>query len=196
MTLHIGQSSGDYRESQRRIHPLYMGLRVSGQPYSADAFTQANPCNVAVNVSTKLAGITTRGVLGGTVAYTRPDAGNGPVGGPPSVFNPRIRVLGLFIADARGAKFENTPGLASGEASYYADGGTYANTLWETHNLDTGAPLVYMPGDELWASKNGLITNVADDDNTYEQGDGRTLVALVKFAPDGDNPFIVFCLRL
>lgn len=196
MPLHIGQSSGDFLESQRRIHPLYMGLRVSGQPYAPDALTQANPCNVQVNVSDKLAGIATRGVLGGTVAYTRPDAGNGPVGGPPAVYNPRVRVLGLFIADARGVPFENTPGIASGEASYYADGGTYANTLWETHNLDTGAPLVYLPGDEVWASKNGLITNVADDDNTYEQGSTRTLVALLKFAPAADNPFMVFCLRL
>lgn len=196
MPLHIGQSSGDYLESQRRIHPLYMGLRVSGQPYAPDAFTQHNPCNVQVNVSETLAGITARGVLGGTVAYTRPDAGNGPVGGPPAVFNPRVRVLGLFIADANGAPFENMPGVASGEASYYADGGTYANTLWETHDLATGAPLEYYPGDEVWASKNGLITNVADDDNTYEQGIGRTLVAILKFAPAPDNPFMVFCLRL
>lgn len=196
MPLQFGQSSGDFLESQRRIHPLYMGLRVSGQPYTDDAFTQMNPPNVLVNVSTKLDGITVRGVLGGSVAYTRPDAGNGPVGGPPALHNPRVRVLGLFIADALGAPFENSPGVASGEASYYADGGTYAHTLWETHNLNTGAPLVYLPGDEVWASKNGLITNVGDDDNTYEQGSTRTLVALLKFAPAADNPFMVFCLRL
>lgn len=196
MPLHIGQSSGDYLESQRRIHPLYMGLRVSGQPYAPDAFTQMNPCNVQVNVSTCLEGIKTRGVLGGTVAYTRPDQGNGPVGGPPTVYNPRCRVLGLFIADASGVPFENLPGVASGQASYYADGGTYANTLWETHNLATGAPLEYLPGDEVWASKNGLITNVADDDNTYEQGAGRTLVAMLKMVPTTESPFMVFCLRL
>lgn len=196
MPLPIGQSSGDFLESNRRIHPLYMGLRVSGQPYAADAFTQANPCNVTSNVSTTLAGITQRGVLGGTAAFTRPDDGNGAVGGPPAVFNSRVRLLGLFISDANGMPFENMPGVASGEASFYADGGTYANKLYETHNLDTGVALSYSAGDEVWASKNGLITNVGDDDNTYEQGVTRTLLALVKFAPDVNNPFIVFCLRL
>jgi hypothetical protein len=196
MTLPIGQSSGDFLESQRRIQPLYMGLRVSGQPYTTDALTQSNPCNVLVNVSTTLVDVTTKGVLGGSVAFIRPDAGNGPVGGPPAALNTKVRVLGLFIADARGVPFENTPGIASGEASYYADGGTYINTLWETHDLNTGVVLTYSAGDEVWASKNGLITNVADDNNPYEQGSRRTLVALLKLVPDASNPFMVFCLRL
>jgi hypothetical protein len=196
MPLQIGQSSGDYLESQRRLHVLYMGLRVTGQRYAPDAFTQVNPPIVSANVTTKLAGVFTRGVLGSSVAYTRPDAGNGAVGGPPTVFNGRARVLGLFIADAAGVAFENTPSIASGMASYYADGGTYASSLWETFNLDTGAPLVYTTGDELWGSKNGLITNVADDNNTYEQGALRTLVGIVKIAPEPANPFLVFCLRL
>ena len=196
MPLPVGQSSGDFLETQRRIQPLYVGLRVSGQPFTDDAFTQRNPPNITLNVSTTLVGVRTRGVLGGSVAFTRPDAGNGPVGGPPSAYNPRVRALGLFIADANGVPFENMPGVASGEASYYADGGTYANTLWETHNLDTGAVLSYLPGDELWASKNGLLTLAGDDDNTYEQGADRTLMGLVKFAPDANNPFLVFCLRV
>lgn len=196
MVFPIGQSSGDFLESNRRIHPLYMGLRVSGQPYTADSYTQANPCNVTVNVSTTLAGITQRGVLGGSAAFSRPDQGNGAVGGPPAAINSKVRLLGLFIADANGVPFENAPGIASGEASYYADGGTYASKIFETHNLNTGVALSYSPGDEVWASKNGLITNIADDDNTYEQGLTRTLLALVKYAPDASNPFIVFCLRL
>lgn len=196
MVFPIGQSSGDFLESNRRIHPLYMGLRVSGQPYTADAYTQTNPCNIAINVSTQLAGITQRGVLGGSAAFTRPDDANGSVGGPPAVFNARVRLLGLFIADANSPPFENQPGIASGEASYYADGGTYASKIYETHNLNTGAVLTYSAGDEVWASKNGLITNVGDDNNTYEQGAGRTLLALIKIAPDPSNPFIIFCLRL
>jgi hypothetical protein len=197
MPLSVGQSSGDYRETQRRLQPLYIsGIRVTGQPYTADAFTQINPPNVSTNVSTTLAGITKRGVLGGSVAFIRPDVGNGLVGGPPSATNTRVRVLGLFIADALGVPFENAPGVASGEASYYADGGTFANTLWETFNLNSGAVLSYSAGDELYASKNGLLTNVAVDNNTYEQGAGRTLIGIVKIAPDADNSLLVFALRL
>jgi hypothetical protein len=197
MPLSIGQSSGDYLETQRRIQPLYIsGIRITGQPYSPDAFTQSNPPNVLTHVSTTLTGVRTRGVLGGTVAYIRPDVGNGPVGGPPAAYNTRVRALGLFIADARGVPFENTPGIASGEASYYADGGTFANSLWETFNLSSGAALVYEAGDELYSSKNGLITNVAADNNTYEQGLARSLVGLVKIAPDAHNSLMVFCLRI
>lgn len=196
MPLQIGQSSGDYLESQRRLHVLYMGLRVTGQPYTPDAFTQQNPPNVSTNVTTRLSGVSARGVLGGSVAYTRPEIGNGCVGGPPTVFSARARVLGLFIADAAGVAFENLPAVASQMASYYADGGTYASALWETFDLNTGAALVYTSGDELWASKNGLITNAGDDANNYEQGSRRTLVGLVKFAPEPANPFLVFCLRL
>ena len=195
MPLHIGQSSGDYRETQRRIQPLYIsGIRVTGQPYTPDALTQPNPPNILTNVSTTLTGVTVRGVLGGTAAFTRPDVGNGLVGGPPAAYNPRVRVLGLFIADARGVPFENTPGLASGEASYYADGGTFANSLWETHDLGSGAQITYASGDELYGSKNGLLTNVAAD--AYEQGAARTLVGIVKLAPDALNTLVVFALRL
>lgn len=175
---------------------LYPGLRVTGDKYAPDAFTQSNPPIVTTNVTTKLSGVFAKGVLGGSVVYTRPDAGNGRVGGPPAVFNARARVLGLFLADANGSPFENTPGIASRTASFFADGGVYATSLWETFNLDTGAPLVYTTGDEIWASKNGFITNVADDDNTYEQGALRTLVGVVKIAPDIDNSHMVFCLRL
>lgn len=196
MPLHIGQSSGDYLETRRRINPLYMGLRVSGQPYTPDAFTQSNPPHITAFASTTLAGITVRGVLGGTVAFTRPDAGNGAVGGPPAAYSTRARVLGVFIADALGVPFESAPGVASGEASYYADGGTYANTLWETFDISTGAPLTYMSGDELYSSKNGLMTNVANDANTFEQGVARTLIGIVKFAPELDSAFLTFCLRL
>src|SRR5690606_28853131 len=182
----VGQSSGDFLESQRRIHALYMGMRATGQPYAPDAFTQVNPVNVSVHVSARLENVTMRGVLGGSVAFTRPDAGNGCVGGPPAGFDPRARVLGLFIADALGAPFENLPGVASGQASYYTDGGTYAVSLYETFDLVTGDPIEYVTGDEVWSSKNGLITNVEDDDNIY---DIKTPVGIVKVAPTPDNPF-------
>lgn len=193
MTSPVGQSSGDFLESQRRIHPLYMGMRATGQPYAPDAFTQMNPVNVAAHVSERLANVTVRGVLGGSVAFTRPDAGNGCVGGPPAAFNARARVLGLFIADASGAPYENLPGIASGQASYYTDGGTYAVSLYETFDLLTGAALEYVTGDEVWSSKNGFITNVQDEDNIY---DIKTPVGIVKVAPSPDNAFMIVCLRL
>lgn len=175
---------------------FYPGHRTSIDDLAPDAFTQVNPPNVQVNVSTRLNGVLVRGVLGGSVAFTRPDVGNGYVGGPPSAYNTRVRPLGLFINDAAGNLFENLPTKASGRPTYYSEGGGYGTSLWETHNLDTGAPLTYVMGDELFASKNGYLTNVGDDANTYEQGGAQTVMGIVKMAPDAKTSLLVFCLRV
>src|SRR5690606_12974261 len=101
------------------------------------------------------------GVLGSSIAFTRPDAGNGFVGGPTAAAQTAgFRPLGIFINDAIGNPFENTPGVASGRAPYYAGQGCFGLSLWETQNLNSGAALVYAVGDRLFASQNGLVTNV------------------------------------
>lgn len=196
MSFRLGQGSGDFTETRNRAQMFYPGWRTSIDDATPDSFTQRNPPNILTNVSTTLSGINKRGVLGGSVLFTRPDYGNGFVGGPPSANNPKVRVLGLSLADMAGEPFENTAFVASQRPTYYSEGGGYGVTIWETHNLDTGAPLVYSMGDELYASKNGYLTNVADDDNTYEQGSLRTLVGLCKMAPDSDTSLLVFCLKV
>lgn len=210
-----GQSSGDFKETSGRVQLFHMGTRNSVGVLAADAFTQVNPVVYpAANLkSTTLAGITKVGVLGGTVAFTRPagaGGGNNVIGGAYVTAGPTfvagVRPLGIFINDAVGNAYENTPGPASGRGSYVCGMATIGVTLYETFILqatgpgNAGDPLTYAPGDRLYASANGLLTNNPDD--SYEALFGAagptaaTVIGVVKAAPDANTPMLVLDLRV
>jgi hypothetical protein len=207
--MSIGQGSGDFRETSGRVQIFHEGIRNSLGILSADAFTQNNPPNVTTtaNVSTTLAGIAKKGVLGGTVAFTRPDAGNGYHGGAvkiSSLYDVSLKPLGIFINDALGNPYENTPGIASGRGPYLSGRGTIGLSIWETQNQISGsAAVTYAAGNLLYASVNGLVTNVLADayewqSNSPNQNDIKwlTVVGIVKVAPDANNSLMVIDLRL
>lgn len=206
-----GQSSGDFKETSGRVQLFHVGTRNSVGALTADAFTQANPVvyTGATVKSTTLANITKVGVLGGSVAFTRPQAGNNLIGGPAvtagPVFLAGIKPLGIFLNDALGNAFENTPGVASGRGPYVCGGACIGVTLYETQILQATGPgnagdaLVYAPGDLLYASANGLLTNNLDD--SYEKlltiADAFiTVMGVVKAAPDANTPMLVLDLRV
>lgn len=200
-----GQSSGDFRETSGRVQLLHVVTRNSVGLLSPDGFTQANPPSssaTVANKSTTLAGITKVGVLGGSVAFTRPDIGNNYIGGPgggaiASGDGAGIRVLGLFINDALGNAFENTPGVASGRAPYVCGSGSCVGvSVYETKNLATNAALVYAPGDKLYASANGLLTKLVADSLESAAVAVSTLVGIVKVAPDANSSLLVLDLRV
>jgi hypothetical protein len=211
MPLQAGQSSGDFRETSGRVQILHEGIRNSVGILTADAFTQSNPAIVAVvgpptTISTQLSGITKKGVLGGTVAFTRPDAGNGYHGGPVQVGAAYVagqKPLGLFINDSLGNAFENTPGVASGRGPYLCGRGTVAVSVWETLQQITpsATALTYTAGNKLYASVNGLLTNRIEDAYEYNVAaqndpDFVTVVGIVKIAPDANNTLMVLDLRI
>jgi hypothetical protein len=105
-----------------------------------DAFTQENPPVVTTQVSTTL--LPTggkRGVLGSSIAFTRPDYGNGYIGGPVLngvLYIAGLKPLGIFINDSLGNPFENTPGVASNRGPHYHGSGTTVGT----NTLDSGTP--------------------------------------------------------
>lgn len=182
---------------------LYIGHRNSIGKMSSDSLTQSNPVNtgktvgaggaaVAVHansISDTLAGqINEKGLLGGAVVFTRPDVGNDVLGGAPDGVTVLPaqggwRPLGLAINDAVGNPFENTPGVASGRAPYTSGLGTYAVDIYETKNLVTAAAISYAPGDLLYASVNGLLTNRSADSLEASFGLTPTVVGVVKQAP-------------
>lgn len=207
MPLELGQGSGDFRETSGRIQLLHPGVRNSVGLATPDAFTQANPpiVTASANLSTTLANITKVGVLGSSVAFTRPDVGNGYHGGPVQVGSAYVapqKPLGLFINDAIGNAFENTPGPASGRAPYMSGQGTYGVELWETQQQIMGSTaLVYAAGDFLYASVNGLLTNRIEDAYQYNVSgqndpDFVTVMGVVKVAPDANNSLMVLDLRV
>lgn len=207
MSSAFGQGSGDFRETSARIQAFNTVIRNSLGVLTADAFTQTNPpiVTTTANVSTQLTGITKRGVLGASIAFTRPDTGggNGYHGGPVQVSSAYVagqKPLGLFINDSLGNPFENTPGVASGRGPYYCGGGTFGVSLWETQTqIGASTALTYAAGDRLYASVNGFLTNRYQDSYEYQvvaDLDNVTVMGVVKVAPDANNSLLVFDLRI
>lgn len=208
MPLSLGQGSGDFRETSARVQLLHVGIRNSLGILTADAFTKDNPgiVTTAANKSTTLAGVTKKGVLGGSVAFTRPDAGNGYIGGPVQVGAAYVagqKPLGLFLNDALGNSFENTPGVASGRGPYVCGQSVVGVSIWETQiQVGANTALTYAAGDELYASVNGYLTNRIQDAYEYNVDAGNvpvneiTTLGVVLVAPDANNSLMVVQLRV
>ena len=203
-----GISSGDFKETSARVQLWYVVTRNSFGQLTTDAFTQANPPVVitSVNKSATLTNINKVGVLGGSVAFTRPDqvGGNGYHGGPVTSTNPTylpgLKPLGIFLNDAIGNPFENTPGPASGKGPYVCgSGSTVGVSIYETQHQKTGhATIQYTTGDPIYASLNGLLTNVLEDsyENNCSGAPAPTVIGICKVAPDANNNLLVIDLRI
>lgn len=200
-----GQASGDFVAGSSALRILYVGHRNTfASKLTDDGFTQTNPPVVTANKSATLSATPKYGVLSASVALTRPDAGNGFIGGAiaaaPAEGN--CRPLGLFINDAAGNPFENSPGPASGLGPYVSGQGTYGLAVYETKHLGTGADLEWKVGDRVYCSRNGYVTNLIDVANALEAahiGAGEanlTLLGIVKIAPDSSHNEIIVDLRV
>lgn len=166
----LGQSSGGFTESSSALRILHVGIRNNMGILTDDAFTQTNPPLVvaAATISAKV-DTTRRGVLSGSVAFTRPDAGANYIGG--NCASPMtntdlelfVRPVGCFINSSNGNAYENLPGLASGKGPYVSAMGSYGNALYETQLLGAiagdaaGTDLAYTTGANLIASINGYL---------------------------------------
>jgi len=202
-----GISSGDFKETSGRVQLLHVVTRNSLGALTTDAFTQANPpvVTATANKSATLSSVAKVGVLGGSVAFTRPDVGNGYHGGPVVTAGPTylagLKPLGIFLNDAIGNPFENTPGAASGKGPYVCGSGSCLGlSIYETKHQKTGsANITYTAGDPVYASMNGYLTNVLEDayENNVAGAPTPTLMGIVKAAPDaGTNNILVIDLRV
>lgn len=220
----LGQASGGWTESSSALRLLHAGVRNSVGVLSDDAFTQTNPpiVTLAATISTNV-DTATLGVLSGSVAFTRPDAGPNFIGGPATVAATGItaleatlvRPLGLFINTAVGNAYENTPGPASGKGPYMSSQGTYASQLFETQALAAagayaqGDALTYTTGMALAASNNGYLAPRVDSagadisatagfflEATNAAIGGATTLGVLKMPADAEQPEIVFDQRV
>lgn len=216
-----GISSGDFKETAARVHLYHVVTRNSLGLLTPDAFTQANPAKVTTQKSATLASVTKLGVLGGSVAFSRPDYANGYHGGPDTAsYTAGCKPLGIFLNDALGNAFENTPGVASGRGPYVCgSGSTVGLSVYETKaqiafttqggvlgspaTVSAGAAITWAAGDKVYASVNGLVTNVASDAYEFNVGTptantslSLTLLGVVKVAPDANSSLLVIDLRV
>jgi hypothetical protein len=221
----LGQASGGFLESSSALRLLHVGVRNTVGILTDDAFTQTNPPIVTATATiSDQVDTSVLGVLSGSVAYTRPDAGPNYIGGnAEGLANPLletfVRPLGLFINTAAGNAFENQPGPASGKGPYVSAQGTYADQLYETYALDTngitivqGDTLNYTTGQELVASRNGYLMprtaintagvavetlDVAAITSDVEHGHAASmLLGILKMPADSAQPEIVFDQRV
>lgn len=172
----MGQASGGWTESSSALRVLHVGVRNSLGVLTADSFTQANPAvdPVAGTTTSQQVDTTLVGVLSGSVAFVRPDAGSNFIGGPGDAATQAAlagnnaqaigyRALGVFMNAANGNAFENTPATASGKNTYVSSQGTHANGLFETQLQNAigadaqGAALTYISGMRLMASRSGFL---------------------------------------
>jgi len=222
----LGQASGGWTESSSALRILHVGVRNTIATLTADAFRQTNPpiVTTVATVSTS-PGLLTEvfGVLSGSVAFTRPDAGSPFVGGPidvtsgASAYTLRcVRPVGCFINNAAGNPYENLPGSASGVGPYVSAMGTYGSRLFETQALAAvapialGDPLTYLAGQTLVSSLNGYLMPGSQDNagaflsidvagTALEVANGAaasTVIGILKMVPDSVQTEIVFDQRI
>tara|TARA_B100001093_G_scaffold501407_1_gene552997 strand:- start:56 stop:676 length:621 start_codon:yes stop_codon:yes gene_type:complete len=203
----LGQASGGFTESSSALRILHVGVRNTIGQLSADSFTQSNPPIVPTQV-TDAPGLLTNvlGVLSGSVAFARADEGANFHGGPTDSAQQQRsseRPLGVFINNASGNAFENTPAVASNRGPYVSAQGTYANRLYETKDLaNNGNALTYQVGDILIPSVNGFLTNLDDAVNSHsvahgQSNAGATLAfAILKVSPDSTSDELVYDQRI
>lgn len=216
----LGQASGGFTESSSALRLLYVGVRNSNAILTADSFTQTNPPILTTPTSTISSNVSTAvlGVLSGSVAFTRPDEGSNYVGGPnePGAGLNALctKPVGLFINNAVGNAYENTPGPASGLGPYVSAMGTYASQLFETQAPATalgytqGDDLNYTSGMGLMASRNGYLipaqnaagataaTTASFSSEVTNGAASATIIAILRMPADSTQNEIVFDQRI
>jgi len=215
----LGQASGGFTESSSALRLLHVGIRNTNAVLTIDSFTQTNPpivtsaLTISNNVDTSVLG-----VLSGSIAFTRPDEGSNYIGGPKEpgagVNALCTKPVGLFINNAVGNAYENTPGPASGLGPYVSAMGTYASQLFETQApaaagaYGANADLIYTSGMGLMASRNGYLIPTQDSAGatlaatasfSSEVTNGAavaTTIAILRMPADSTQPEVVFDQRI
>lgn len=221
----LGQASGGGTESSSALRVLHAGIKNGSLNLAADGFTQTNPPIVSSNITTSLGfSALRRGVLSGSVAFTRPDAGSSFVGGPKEsglvlpVDGLGITPVGVFMNSALGNPYENQPAMASGKNTFVQSGGMYGNSLYETlllsasagGTVSAGAAHTYVAGGKLIASRNGYLmpsrafsgsvwASVDNAGNAAEVANGAsasTVIGDLFLAPETGSADIVYKQRI
>ena len=159
---------------------LIRGMLNSIPVCSDDCFTKANygvgPANTTLSVNTP------RGVLGGSVAgisagldYTAVPCTN------------TLMPIGLFVNDAAGAAFENSPAVASGKVSVMKCMASVEVDVYAT-TRSNAAPVVYAVGAPLYCDAQGFLTT--------EVATSAVVIGVVTKAPQTASPTLGLDMRI
>ena len=150
----------------------YRGTNNSSSVCDASCFTVANypgfRSNTTVSVNTP------RGVLGGSVAAISS-------GSDYTVFpgNTTLTPIGLFINDAAGKAFENSPAVASNKIAVIRGKASVEVDVYETQVVAGGA-MPWAVGKSVYCSAQGLLTT--------EQVNSTREIGVITKIPSLANP--------
>lgn len=139
--------------------------------------------NYGVNTNTTLSVNTPRGVLGGSVAAI--SAGLAYTVVPMTT---ALMPVGLFVNDAAGAAFENSPAVASGKVAVMKAMASVEVDVYETRAANNGSDLAYHEGDYLYGSAQGFLTK--------ETTASAIVVGVVTKAPTTSSPTLGLDMRI
>jgi len=136
---------------------------------------------------------TPKGILGGSVVAVAGDTLIGPcLGDSSTTFD---MAVGIAVNNALGNPYESSSALASNCVVYAHGTGTVIRTsLYETAGSNGSGTITYTAGDRMYASKNGLLTNVSGLDGTNVLT-YSTLVGILLCSPDSAG-YITVQLRV
>jgi hypothetical protein len=160
----------------------YPGNRNTLFNLNAAAFARPNTDAEAGRVLGRIPANAPLGALGGMFAMM---SGNYEVticGNNPNVPTP----IGIFVLDAAGSAYENTPAVASGKLSVMTGPGSYETDIYETVK-EANVPL-----DVAWTNAIGLPLYVSDFGLLTTESTGSIIVGYVTKAPTANNPFLGF----
>jgi hypothetical protein len=152
------------------------------------------------SLSTLAPGAFTRqnfGAAGATSARITADTPDGTLAGMVAEYSDNYEVdiasnykpAGIFLNDAAGSPFENTPAVASGKVTVVRSMGSYETDIYETRDEADVMDLVYTAGDLLYVSDFGLLT--CEDLSVKCQSIGR-----ISKAPTATDPWLGFDLYI
>jgi len=151
---------------------------------SDDCFTKDN---YGAYANTTLSVNTPRGVLGGSVAAI--SAGNDYTVVPCTDV---LRPVGLFVNDAAGAAFENSPAVASGKVTVMNAMAKVEVDVYETQTAaDDTIDIVYTVGDLLYSSAQGLLTNEESNEAAP-----KTVIGILTKKPTVASPTMGLDMRI
>jgi len=150
------------------------------------------------SLSTLAPGAFTRqnyGAAGATSARITADSPDGALAGMVAMYSGNYecdictayKPVGIFVNDAAGAPFENTPAVASGKVTVMTSMGSYETDLYETRDEADANDLTYTAGELLYVSDFGLLT--AEDLSAK-----CIAVARISKAPTATDPWLGFDL--
>ena len=166
---------------------LYPGDRNALSTLASGAFTRQN-FGLGGMTSGRITADTPDGALGGMVATYSDNYEVNIAGVLAGDVN---RAIGVFLNDAAGSPFENTPTVASGKLTVMTSMGSYETDIYETLAEAGGGallPTAYAKNVLLYCSKNGLLTT--------DPASNATVVGIVAKAPTATDPWLGFNLKV